>query len=191
MTEILKRHINNIWLLLVAAMFALLFLFPELLTRESIADLLQQMGPFAVTLYIALTLMRGFLLIPITPFVLAGAISFPQLPWFVLGISIISIVVGAYLVYSFPTFGGYDKILENRYPDQISTLKGKMQHKNAFWFVTGWSFFPLVPTDPICYVAGLAKMPYKKVITALLIGELPLITFYVFIGAELGEWLRA
>ena len=60
----------------------------------------------------------------------------------------------------------------------------------SFWIVIGWSFFPLVPTDLICYVAGIAKMSYKKLVAAVVIGELPLVTFYVFAGVELGEWLR-
>ena len=65
-----------------------------------------------------------------------------------------------------------------------------MQHKNSFWFVAGWSFFPLVPTDAVCYVAGVAKMSLRKMLTALLLGELPFVIMYVFLGAEIGEWLR-
>jgi uncharacterized membrane protein YdjX (TVP38/TMEM64 family) len=47
-----------------------------------------------------------------------------------------------------------------------------------------------VPTDAVCYVAGVAKMPLRKILTALLLGELPLVAVYVFLGAEIGEWLR-
>jgi len=65
-----------------------------------------------------------------------------------------------------------------------------MQHKNAFWLVFFWSFFPLVPTDAVCYVAGVAKMPLRKMLTALLLGELPLVAVYVFLGTEIGEWFR-
>mgnify|MGYP002265856823 FL=1 len=108
----------------------------------------------------------------------------------VFAISIAGVVVGAFLVYSFPSFGSYDSLLEEKYPEKIANLKSKMQHKNAFWFVVGWSFFPLVPTDAVCYVAGVAKMPLRKMLTAFIIGELPLVAAYVFLGAEIGEWLR-
>ena len=37
-----------------------------------------------------------------------------------------------------------------------------MQHQNAFWFVAGWAFFPLVPTDTVRYVMGVAKMSLRK-----------------------------
>ena len=33
-------------------------------------------------------------------------------------------------------------------------------------------------------------MSYKKLVAAVVIGELPVVTFYVFAGVELGEWLR-
>ena len=184
------RHINTLWLVLVAIILSLIVIFPDWISKESIAGLLSQMGPLALVFYVIVSMTRSLLLIPSTPFILAGAISFPQWPFVVLVISIVGIVVGAFLVYSFPSFGGYDKLLEEKYPEKIAGLKKKMHGKYAFWIVAGWSFFPLVPTDAVCYVAGMTKMSYKKMITALLIGEFPLVTTYVFLGAEIGEGIR-
>jgi uncharacterized membrane protein YdjX (TVP38/TMEM64 family) len=184
------KHLNTIWLVMVAVILGMIVIFPEWLTRESISQMLNQMGSMALIIYVLMSLTRSILLIPCTPFVLAGAISFPQWPYLVFAISLAGVVVGAILVYSFPSLGSYDSLLEEKYPEKIANLKAKMQHKNAFWFVVGWSFFPLVPTDAVCYVAGVAKMPQRKMLTALLLGELPLIAVYVFLGAEIGEWLR-
>jgi uncharacterized membrane protein YdjX (TVP38/TMEM64 family) len=33
-------------------------------------------------------------------------------------------------------------------------------------------------------------MPLRKMLAALLMGELPLVAVYVFLGAEIGEWFR-
>ncbi len=184
------KHLNTVWLVVVAVILSLIILFPDWLSRESISDFLGQMGSKALLAYILMSLTRSLLLIPCTPFVLAGAISFPQWLFLVLIISLAGVVAGAFLVYSFPSFGDYDQLLKKKYPEQIAKLEQKMQSKYAFWFVAGWSFFPLVPTDAVCYVAGLAKMPLTKMMPALLIGELPLVTAYVFLGAEIGEWLR-
>lgn len=184
------KHLNTVWLVVVAVILGMIIIYPELLTRETISQLLSQMGSMALIIYILMSLTRSVLLIPCTPFILAGAISFPQWPFLVFAISLAGVVVGAFLVYSFPSFGGYDKLLEEKYPEKIKNLKAKMQHKNAFWFVVGWSFFPLVPTDAACYVAGVARMPLRKMLIALVIGELPLVALYVFLGAEIGEWLR-
>lgn len=176
---------------MVVLLLGLLFLFPDWLTRESVAEFLQTLGPMAFLGYIVLCLTRAAVMIPATPFVLAGAISFPDSLIAVFVVSIIGIVVGALLIYSFPTFGSYDEYLEARYPKQIATIKRKMQSKYAYLFVMGWSFFPLVPTDVICYVAGLAKMSVRKLALAVVVGELPIVAFYIFVGAEISEWLRA
>ena len=190
MLSFLLRHINHIWFVLIVMVLLALLVYPDWLNRESIAQFLSGLGALALLAYLVLSLSRALLMIPCTPFVLAGGIAFPQWPLLVLFISVTGIVVGAYLVYSFPSFGSYDEYLEQKFPDKVALLKQKMQTRYAFWFVLGWSFFPLVPTDVICYVAGMAKMSYKKMISALLIGELPLVVAYVFVGAEIGEWLR-
>ena len=186
----MRRHINTIWFVVVAIVLASIVIFPSWLSRESISNLLNQMGTMALIAYVLLSLSRALLLIPCTPFVLAGAITFPQWPLVVFLISIAGIVVGALLVYSFPSFGSYDELLEKKYPEKIAYLREKMRSKYAFYFIIGWSFFPLVPTDVVCYIAGMAKMSFKKMITALLLGEIPIVVVYVFLGAEIGEWLR-
>ena len=56
--------------------------------------------------------------------------------------------------------------------------------------VIAWSFFPLVPTDVICYVAGIVKMPYRYLILGVLIGEVVLIYLYVFYGTGLVELVQ-
>lgn len=184
------KYVNTVWIIVVALMLGSWLIYPDWLSRGSISGFLNQMGPMALIAYVLLSLTRSLLLIPCTPFVLAGAMSFPQWPLLIFIISLAGVVVGASLVYSFPSFGGYDKLLEKKYPGKIAFLKQKMQSKYAFLFVTGWSFFPLVPTDAVCYVAGMAKMPLRKMLLALIIGEFPLVTAYVLLGGGIGEWLR-
>jgi uncharacterized membrane protein YdjX (TVP38/TMEM64 family) len=190
MLSVFLKNLNQVWLCLVAIVLVSLLIFPDWLSRDSISELLNNFGTMALIVYIVLSLTRSLLMIPCTPFVLAGAISFPQWPLIVFVISFTGIVLGAFLVYSFPSFGNYDEFLKEKYPAKIAALKEKMQGKYAFAIVAGWSFFPLVPTDVICYVAGIAKMSFKKMVMALLIGEIPLVTTYIFLGVEIGEWLR-
>lgn len=186
----MARHINTIWFVLVALVLSLTLFFPQWLSREVISDFLGEMGVLALVAYILLCLTRSLLLLPSTPFILAGAISFPQSLFLVMLISLLGIVVGGFLVYSFPSFGNYNELLEEKYPDKIAVLKQKMHSKYAFWIVAGWSFFPLVPTDAICYVAGLVKMPFRKLAAAMLLGQTPLVIAYIFLGVGVGEWLR-
>lgn len=184
------RHLNTLWLVLVALVLLLLLFNPDWISRESIAGLLENLGGFALAVYVLLSLSRALFLLPCTPFVLAGAITFPDLSVVVLLISLAGVVAGALLVYSFPAFGNYDEYLEGKYPDQIAALKDRMRSDYIFWFIAGWSFFPLVPTDVICYVSGVARLPFRKLIVPLMVGEIPLVIAYVYLGTEIGEWLR-
>ena len=190
MRAFLIQHINTIWLLLAGTCLVLLAAFPDALSRDSIANFLNGLGALALLVYILLSMTRALLMLPCTPFVLAGGITFPEWPWLVMIISYAGIVTGAFLVYSFPAFGSYDEYLEQKYPDKIKLLEEKLHGRHWFWIVAGWSFFPLVPTDVICYVSGIVKLQFRKMAAAVVIGEIPLVTIYVFVGAEIGEWLR-
>ena len=168
----------------------LLLFFPDWVSRDSIKTYLEGLGTAALTVYILMCMTRSLLLIPVTPFVFAGAITFPDLLILVFAISLAGIAVGAFLIYSFPAFGGYDRLLEERYPAMITLLTEKMHGNCSFFIIASWSFFPLVPTDLICYVAGIARLPFRKVVWPLMVGEVPLVTVYTFIGSEFGDWLR-
>ena len=122
MLSILRQHFNTIWLALVAVLLLLLLLFPEWLSRDSIANFLTGLGATALLVYVLLSLSRALLMIPSTPFVLGGAIAFPDMPVVVWFISVAGVVVGALLVYSFPSFGGYDRFLEEKFPDKVVFL---------------------------------------------------------------------
>ncbi len=184
------KHLNTLWLATVSFVLIVIALNPELLNRDSIAGFLDGLGSSALIVYLVISLARALLMMPSTPFILAGAIAFPQMSILVFIISYIGVVAGTVLIYTFPAFGSYDEYLEAKYPKKIGQIKEKMQGPYSFWIIVGWSFFPLVPTDLISYVAGIAKMRLKKLVAAVIIGEFPIVTFYVFAGVELGEWLR-
>ena len=120
------------------------------------------MGLIALFIYVLMSLARSILLIPCTPFVLAGAISFPKWPFLVSAISLTGVVVGPLLVYSLPFFGGYVRLQVDKCPRKLAILKAKMQHRNAVWLMAGWAFFPLVPAYAVRYVVGVAKMSLRK-----------------------------
>ena len=125
---------------MIAVATGLLLLFPEWLTRDSISAYLGGLGSGALMVYLLMCITRSLLMIPVTPFVLAGAITFPDLLMLVFAISMVGILVGAFLIYSFPAFGGFDRLLEDRYPTKIALLKKNMHGNRSFWIIAGWSF---------------------------------------------------
>ena len=145
-------------------------------------------------IYIVISLIRGLFLLPSTPFVLAGAIIFPDNLHLVFIVSMLGIVATAVFLYFASRFLEFDKLFGSKNPSNNSGLS-KIQiisqkiNKYGFWIVLGWSFFPFVPTDLICYIAGTTKMNFKKYIAAVFIGEAILVYLYIFLGKGIFDFI--
>jgi uncharacterized membrane protein YdjX (TVP38/TMEM64 family) len=70
-------------------------------------------------------------------------------------------------------------VFESRYPEETRKVKGALKRKELP-IIAGWSFFPVVPTDLIIYVASTLKIPLWKCLLGVLIGEGTLNAFYIF-----------
>jgi uncharacterized membrane protein YdjX (TVP38/TMEM64 family) len=103
----------------------------------------------------------------------------------VLGVSLIGIIVSSSMIYWFSDLLGFDEYFESKKPHHVQKIKTKLEHPLGVGFVSLWAFFPLVPTDAVCYVAGSIRMHYAKFITAVFVGELVLCACYVFGGRHL------
>jgi uncharacterized membrane protein YdjX (TVP38/TMEM64 family) len=75
----------------------------------------------------------------------------------------IGIIGSAAMIYFFSVEMEFDALLEKKYPKSIIYTK-KQVEKYGFWAVLFWSFFILVPTDVICYIAGVTRMNFYKFI---------------------------
>lgn len=179
------RALTWLWLTMVLAVLALWIAEPARFSQASIARVIGDWGAWAFAGFALVSLVRGALLVPSTPVILAGGALFPRAPHFVFLVSMAGIVFSATLLYRFPGFAGYDARLAARYPAQLERLRVHLIKPRAMWFVALWSFFPAVPTDLICYVAGLVRMPYARMLLGLVIGEVPLVLAYVFLGTGL------
>jgi polyvinyl alcohol dehydrogenase (cytochrome) len=51
--------------------------------------------------------------------------------------------------------------------------------------VTAWSFLPVVPTDLICYVCGVMRIRFGRVMLGVLVGEGAICAIYIFAGQTL------
>lgn len=184
-----RRFLTWLWAALVLAILGWYVVRPEDFTADSFQRVLAGWGPWAFPGFVAVSIVRGALLIPSTPVVLAGGAFFPEAIPAVLVVSMLGIVASATLLYRFPGFAGYDTVLAEKYPAKLASLREKLSKPGAMWFVAAWAFFPAVPTDLICYAAGLVRMPYRRMILGIIIGELPLVTAYILLGTKLSGLL--
>lgn len=185
MIKIGKKVFFWLWILVILYLLYKYVQNPAIASPENIRALISSYGNEMMLIYIVLSLVRGFFLIPSTPFVIGGGLLFPDQLFLVLVISMIGVLVSATALYYFSDMLGFSHYLESRYPKGIGKWKKRLQSPRATYFVLAWSFFPLVPTDLICYVAGIVKMPFKYMFIGVFTGELILNIFYVYFGSTL------
>jgi len=184
-TKIIRYLCLGAWLSVIVGGISFYFLSPSSFTAENIAALLTKFhGPVWI-LYLLLSALRGFTLLPSTPLVLAGTMLYPQQPFLVLVISLFGIVISSSMIYWFSDLLGFDEYFESKKPHHVEKIRTKLEHPLGLGFVSLWAFFPLVPTDAVCYVAGSIRMHFAKFIAAVFIGELILCSVYVFAGGRI------
>jgi uncharacterized membrane protein YdjX (TVP38/TMEM64 family) len=122
---------------------------------------------------------RGFTLIPSTNLVLLGIPFFSPRPLFVL--SLLGILISSSSIYYFSESLHLDVLFEDKHKARLAKMKGILQ-RNPLPIIIGWSFFPLAPTDLICYVCGVLKVDFVRFTFGVLIGEGTICGIYIFLG---------
>lgn len=189
-SSILRKVFLGLWIAIVAAGVGSYLYAPQVFTAVNIAAFMLRFGGVIWLIYFIFSTFRGFTLLPSTPLVLAGTILFPEQPFEVLAVSMIGILLSSTMIYYFSEFLGFDEYFQNHKPELSLRIKQKLEHPLGFLFVAGWAFFPFVPTDLVCYLAGTTRMRFWKFILAIGVGELILCTFYIFFSGSLLKYVR-
>jgi uncharacterized membrane protein YdjX (TVP38/TMEM64 family) len=184
----IKKIINYLWISIVLFILIYLLLNPTAFSAEHLSVFLQKFGHWIWLVYIIISFLRGIFLFPSTPFVLAGAILFPEKLILVGIISILGILFSATLLYYFADAIGFGDYLSTKYPKKIEKARIQLNKPQGKWIVAAWAWFPLVPTDIICYVAGLVKMRFRIMITGIFLGETVLISLYLYLGKDISSF---
>ena len=180
-----KIIIYALWALTVLSFIIACVLYPEIISPEYLVGFIKKFNTEVLFIYILITLIRGFFLIPSTPFVIIGVLLFPTKPFLVLSISMIGILFSSTMLYYFSDILGFSGYLERKVPEKIEKWKQQLTTSKSTFFIAAWALFPFVPTDIICYITGIIKIPFKNMLIGIFIGELILVTFYVFFGSNL------
>ena len=186
-----KRIIYGLWIVAVLCIIGVLIVNPSFFSVHNLVNFIQRFETQLMVVYILISALRGLFLIPSTPFVLAGVILFPSSPIFVISVSLGGILLTTIMLYYFSDLLGFSEKLTKKFPHKMKTWEDRLRSKHAIWIVLLWSFFPLVPTDLICYLAGIVKMPLKYLLLGVGIGELILVACYVYLGSGIFDWIMA
>ena len=173
-----RRIVLLVWALLIAGGLYFYFTQPEALSRVLTGSVVRS-TVLAGAVYFVLFCIRGFTLIPSSYFLIAAIPILP--PTTLFGLTLAGILVSSASIYYFSKHLGLDEYIERRHKAGVDKVKAAMQR----WqmpIIIGWSFFPPVPTDVICYVCGILRVNFWKFLVGILIGEGAICAVYIFVG---------
>ncbi len=174
----IKFYLRVIWIALILLGLMLFFLNPSYFSKESISLFVARHSSHLLLTYFIISSLRGLILLPSTPFVLAGILLFPTALLSVYLISIMGILLTSTLLYFSSLYLDFSQLFSEKQREKSKKFTKRLK-KNGFWMVLGWSFFPLVPTDLICFIAGSIRMKFLPYLMAIFIGESILIGVYI------------
>ena len=182
-----RRHIVlSLWITLVfAALYA--YFFERTSLQRLTLELSDTPRASVYAAYFFLGCVRGFTLVPATYLVVAGMLVLPPVPLYLLTLG--GIAVSSAAVYHFAEAMELDRFFERRYAPQLAQLRALMTRRELP-IVVAWSFFPIAPTDLVCYVCGALKVDLKKCLLGVTIGEGTICALYIFLGARAMAWMR-
>jgi len=177
----LRRARLLAWLLFAAAFLLLYYVYRGRWDSE-LRGLAESSLLLGYAVYLTLGAVRGFTLIPVTNLVLLGIPLFP--PWPLLALTLVGIAVSSACVYWFADSLRLGEHFEHKHRARTERFRAALG-RNPTAIVIAWSFFPLAPTDLICYVCGAMRMPLARVLIGVLVGEGAICAAYIFAGSGL------
>lgn len=179
-TEI-RRILSVLW---VAGAATALYVY--FFHRDTLEDLLSGAAGTSLisagAIYLVLGCLRGFTLVPATSLVLLGIVFIRPWPLFVLTLA--GILASSTSVYYFAVALHLDELLRKKHATRMLQLH-RLLERHGLPIVIGWSFFPLLPTDAVCYLAGVVRMRLGTMLLGVAIGEGAICAIYIFLGDSL------
>ena len=185
-----RRALVVVWVTLAVGAVALVAFGPVEPSADGVAAALRSTGPWGWAVFAGWLSLRGVLLLPSTPMLLAGAVAFADAQWAAVALAMGAVVVSAWLVYVLADRVGLGHYLEHRFPHKLDAFRDKLDSAGGTVGVALWAANPFVPTSLVCYAAGTAHADVRRYLLGVTVGEAPLVVLYVVGGAALASrWL--
>ncbi len=178
MTKRVRYVFLAMWLSVVAGALYLYF-FERQFIEIQLEDAMSVGGLIAAAIYLVLGSVRAFTLIPATLMIVVGLPFFK--PWPLFFMTLVGILITSALFYWFSEALQFNEEFERKHPRQIAKMRAALE-RHQLPIIIFWSFFPLLPTDLICYVCGALKVNFTKTMIGVGLGEGTICFLYIFFG---------
>lgn len=156
------------------------------IVRDEMLVLSASSTVIGAAVYFFMGCIRGFTLIPVTYLIPFGLLFLSPSVHFVLTIG--GILVSSAGLYYFSERLRLAEYFETRHAAHVARMR-ELLRRRELPIVIGWSFFPLAPTDLICYVCGSLGVDVRKMLAGILVGEGIICALYIFLGRQLLSFL--
>jgi uncharacterized membrane protein YdjX (TVP38/TMEM64 family) len=180
-TTVIRTLVIATWCAVVVAAMYGYFGRRELLQHE-LAHAFSGSALVGSAIYLALGCVRGLTLVPSTSLLLAALAFFPPVTLFALTLA--GILVSSATIYRLSASLHFYDTFERRHPHRVERLR-RLLERHELPIIIGWSFFPLAPTDLICYLCGVLEVSFAKCLLGVGIGEGAICGLYIFAGDHL------
>jgi len=177
----LRLLLVGLWLVVVSVTIYAFITRREAL-QHALADASSASFLAGAAVYLLFGCLRGFTLIPSTTLVVAAIPLFPPVPLFLL--TLVGILISSSSIYFFAESLHLEEVFAGLHGARLARLKSAMA-RYELPVIIGWSFFPLAPTDLICYACGIFGVRYLTCVIGVAIGEGGICAVYIFFG----DWL--
>ncbi len=179
-----KIALKIVWIIAFFAVITAYLIYPNYFKVDYITNKLNENHNLITFVYVLFTIFRSLFFIPATFALILGLALFPDELTFLFIINMFGIIAGASLLYLGGKFFTPEHFFSEKKMKSLPKIKSKI-NEYGFGIVLIWSFFPFVPTDLICYVAGATRMQFIKFITAVFLGEIILVSIYLYTGESI------
>ena len=156
-----------------------LFVFHRQALQQSLSSASSASLAACAALYLVFGCLRGCTLVPSTTLVLAAVPFFPPTPLFILTLA--GIVISSASIYRFSEALHLDDVFESLHAERLVRLKVALA-RYELPVIIAWSFFPLAPTDLVCYACGVIGVPLRTCLVGVAIGEGAICGTYIYFG---------
>lgn len=153
--------------------------------RDRMIKIVNDLGPLAPLAYIVLQITQT-VVAPI-PGNLVGGIGGYLFGWWGVLWTTVGATVGATLVFWISRKFGRKFVEKYVKKESLEKFDFILNSKRASWLLFLIFIIPGLPDDVVCYLAGLTKVPLKKLVLIFAVGRLPAVIGNNYIGMGLGN----
>ncbi len=174
-----KKAIRSIWVLIILSSATYFFFNQDILNENVIKEFISEYQSYGLVILLLLHILRGLLLFPAMPLIVVGGLLYPSSSFLVLMISLVGIAISSSMIYFLSEELNFKESFNQDSKTYIK-IKNLLSSKFGFFYILGWAFIPVVPTDLVSFIAGTMKISYWKYISALMLGALILCVFTIY-----------